>query len=68
MDMDKAAANRYRERAEEVRVIAEKMTDLPSKRTLMGVARDYDCMAHQLENAAAIDRSLANTLKTSNSY
>ena len=68
MDMDQAAANRYRERAEEVRVIAEKMTDLPSKKTLMGVARDYERMADQLENAAAIDRSLASTLKTLNSH
>lgn len=49
-------ANRYRQRAEELRLIAEDETSKEARSTLWKIAADYERMAESLE---AIDR--ANT-------
>jgi len=59
MQQDKDTAVRYRNRAVEVRTIADEMKDARTKQILMGVARGYERMAGQLDDAAEIDRRLA---------
>jgi hypothetical protein len=44
-------AERYRNKAEEVRLISETMKDKTAKRMLMTVAQDYLAMADMLERA-----------------
>jgi hypothetical protein len=57
MDGD-AQAFRYRERAEEVRVIAGAMKDRASRDILLGVADDYDQMARVMDGIAITERAL----------
>lgn len=42
---DHDAAERYAQRAEELRVISTTMRDLTCKQVLLRIAKDYDCMA-----------------------
>jgi hypothetical protein len=44
-------ADRYRQRAEELRAIAEQVMDLKARGTLLEVAEDYERMAQAAENA-----------------
>jgi hypothetical protein len=48
------AANRYRHRAEELRVIAEDKHTVDNRRTLFKLAADYD---HMAETMMLIDRA-----------
>jgi chromosome segregation and condensation protein ScpB len=52
MDGDAQLAARYRIRAEEVRAIAQIQQDEKAIKTLNEVARDYDQMAHALEETS----------------
>ena len=45
MKEDLDSAERYRQRAEELRVIAEGLKDRFSKKALLDIASDYDRMA-----------------------
>jgi hypothetical protein len=54
MGAELEAAKRYREHAEELRVIAESSKDNVTRKTLLGVAEDYERMARTREK---IDRS-----------
>jgi len=45
MNEDAEAARRYRNRAKEVRAIAEGTKDCEARQSLLRVARDYDRMA-----------------------
>ena len=45
MKEDLDSAERYRQRAEELRVIAEATKDIFSKKALIDIAADYDRMA-----------------------
>lgn len=47
-------ANRYRQRAEELRIIAQDESSTDTRSTLWRIAEDYDRMAETLES---IDRS-----------
>ena len=47
-------ARRYRQRAEELKIIAEDESSLQTRRTLEQIASDYELMAETLE---AIDRT-----------
>ena len=47
-----AQARRYRERAEELRVIAAEMIDPKARESLIKVADDYERMAGQIERIA----------------
>lgn len=51
--MESAAtrAQRYRSKAEEVRIIAESLKDHAARRMLMTVAQDYLAMADRLDRA-----------------
>jgi hypothetical protein len=40
----------WRKRAEEVRVQAENMTNLKSRRSMLGIAKSYDRMAEHAED------------------
>jgi hypothetical protein len=56
--MDEAnTATRYRQRAEELRVIAESSRDGRTRKLLLGVAEDYDRMAETMERIAQSDRN-----------
>jgi hypothetical protein len=57
MDSEADTAARYRQRAEEVRVIAESARDAKTRKLLRGVAEDYDRMADGLERIAETDRN-----------
>jgi hypothetical protein len=59
-----ARAERYRSKAEEVRVIAECMKDPTTKRTLLTVSKDYLKMADSVERQDAIGERIAKTLKS----
>jgi hypothetical protein len=59
MDGDTDTAARYRQRAEEERIIAEGMRDQTAKGTLLMVAEDYERMADQWDTAGEKDRKLA---------
>lgn len=48
-------AERYRQRALELRAIAEQMMDLNARTTLLEVAEDYERMAQTAENIARPD-------------
>jgi hypothetical protein len=58
MDEDQAKADRYRQRAEEVRVIADGMSNPETYRTLMKVSEDYLDMAATMERIALHSRAL----------
>jgi molecular chaperone GrpE (heat shock protein) len=51
-------AERYRTKAEEVRVIAESMKDKTSQRMLMTVAQDYLAMADMLDHATELGEAM----------
>ena len=53
-DLDSAA--RYRQRTEELKVIADATTDLESKKTLLDIAKDYERMARTRERIDESDR------------
>jgi hypothetical protein len=55
MDADSEMAARYRQRAEEVRVIAEGMRNQQARKVLFGVADDYLRMASTMDRIAATD-------------
>jgi hypothetical protein len=56
--MDEAnTATRYRQRAEELRVIVESSRDGRTRKLLLGVAEDYDRMAETMERIAQSDRN-----------
>jgi hypothetical protein len=57
MDNEANTATRYRQRAEELRVIAESTRDRRTRKLLLGVAEDYDRMAETMERIAQIDRN-----------
>jgi hypothetical protein len=59
MDGDTDTAARYRQRAEEVRAIAEGIRDEKSRAILVRVAEDYERMARQWDAARETDRKLA---------
>ena len=59
MSGDNDTAARYRQRAEEVRLIAQNMKDEQAREILQGVAEDYERMARQRDYTAEIDRRLA---------
>ena len=54
MDDDRQTADRYRARAEEIRVIASTMTHPKTRRSLLTVADDYLLMAATREHASAL--------------
>jgi len=55
MDADAEMATRYRQRAEEVRVIAESMKRSDARKVLLGVADDYLRMAATMDRIAMSD-------------
>jgi hypothetical protein len=48
-------AERYRQRAVDLRAIAEQMMDLKARATLLEVADDYERMAQSAENTVRFD-------------
>ena len=54
MDDDRQTADRYRARAEEIRVIASTMTHPKTRRSLLTVADDYLLMAATRENLSRL--------------
>ncbi|HXE04934.1 MAG TPA: hypothetical protein VN579_03030 [Bryobacteraceae bacterium] len=58
MGDDAEAATRYRQRAEEVRVIAESSKDPKTRKTLLGISADYERMAQSLDRIAETDRQI----------
>jgi hypothetical protein len=56
MKEDLDSAKRYRQRAEELRLIAEKTKDATSKDTLLDIADDYERMARTRERIDEMDR------------
>ena len=52
-------ARRYRQRAEELRIIAEEETNPANRRTLKKIAADYEQMAETLEAIHRTHQSLA---------
>ena len=59
MNADNATAIRYRERADQLRLIAKNIDDREARETLLAVADDYDRMARQRDLTADIDRRFA---------
>jgi hypothetical protein len=57
MKEDLDSAERYRQRAEELRVIAEATKDIFSKKALIDIAADYDRMAIARERIDAREPS-----------
>jgi len=60
MNDDLAAAERFRNRAEELRAIADSTKDREMRRILSEVAADYDRKARSLLKIAESERALAN--------
>ncbi len=58
MNEDQAKADRYRHRAEEVRVIADGMSNPETYRALIKVSEDYLDMAATMERIAVQSRAL----------
>jgi hypothetical protein len=52
MGLMETKAERYRQRADELRAIAAQIMDLKARVTLIEVAEDYERMAQTAENAA----------------
>ena len=63
MNEDAEAARRYRNRAKEVRMIAEDTTNLETRQSLLRVARDYERMARLRIEIGKADRDSARELK-----
>jgi hypothetical protein len=59
MEGDKQKAVRYRQRAVEVRKIAEHMDEDAPRKTLLQVAQDYDEMARTLDDIGDADTARA---------
>lgn len=59
MDGDEEAATRYRQRAEELRVIAASIEEEATRILLKGVAEDYERMAKTLDGIAESERARA---------
>jgi hypothetical protein len=59
VDADARTAKRYHQRAEEVRVIADGMTDPTNRKVLLAIAADYERMAFSMERIDQTDRNLA---------
>jgi hypothetical protein len=59
MGGDREKADRYRERARQVRNIAQGLADESSRATLLQVATDYDRMAEALDLLAGADPARA---------
>lgn len=57
MDHDSELAFRYRQRAEEVRTIADGTKDAKMRKILLGVAEDYDRMAKTMDRIAASEKA-----------
>jgi hypothetical protein len=57
MHAEADTAARYRQRAEELRVIADSARDAGTRKLLRGVAEDYERMAGVLERIAESDRN-----------
>ena len=57
MKEDPDSAARYRQRAEELKVIAETTTDPKSKKTLRDIAEDYERMARSRVRIDESDRA-----------
>lgn len=53
MNGEEEQAHRYRQRAEELRIIAEDMSNPETRRMLIGVAEDYVAMAETLDRIIA---------------
>ena len=53
-------ARGYRQRAEELRTIAQDWIDDEAQSTLFRIARDYDRMANSLERSGTPERSVTN--------
>ncbi len=49
MDVEQATAERYGTRAEQIRMIAESVSDSNVKRILQSIAQDYERMAQSLK-------------------
>lgn len=64
MEQDEERAERYRTKAEEVRVVADKMTDPEVQKTLIGVAADYLAMAKMLDRMAESNRRIKAQIST----
>jgi hypothetical protein len=62
MDNEANTATRYRQRAEELRLIAESARDAKTRKLLQGVAEDYERMAETSERIAQSDRSRARRI------
>ena len=58
---DAATARRYRNRAKEVRAIAESVTERKSRMTLLRIAADYERMARLRVRVGKADRVIAGT-------
>jgi hypothetical protein len=52
MGLMETKAERYRQRADELRAIAAQIIDIKARETLMEVAEDYERMAQTAENTA----------------
>ena len=65
MNEDAEAARRYRNRAKEVRMIAEDTKDLEARQSLLCVARDYERMARLRIEIGKADRDSARDLNES---
>jgi hypothetical protein len=59
MEGDREKADLYRERARQVRNIAQGLADRSSRTTLLQVASDYDRMAEALDLLAGADSATA---------
>jgi hypothetical protein len=58
MDEDLDSAQRYRQRAEGLRTIAQQTFDNSTRKTLLDMAEDYERMAGSRERLAESDQKL----------
>ena len=65
MDGDQETAERYRQRAHQVRAIAAQMMDQKTTDLLLSIAEDYDRLAATMEGIAQSDRERADQLSQS---
>ena len=63
MNEDAEAARRYRNRAKEVRMIAEDTKDVAARQSLLRAARDYERMARLRIEIGKADRDSVRELK-----
>ena len=62
MSVDLETATRYRQHAEELRLIAAEASSRTVRATLIRIAEDYDSMASSLERIDSTNRTLAARL------